>query len=59
MAKLTRAFLQLLVVKQFAVNGLVQRERCDLYSGVVRFESVIIVPMGFLSPARQFQGYCL
>jgi hypothetical protein len=59
MAKLTGAFLQLLVVKQFAVNGLVQRERCDLYSGVVRLESVIIVPMVFLSRARQIQGYYL
>jgi hypothetical protein len=45
MAKLAGAFLKPLVVKQFAVNELVQRERCDLYSGVVRFESVIIVPV--------------
>ena len=59
MAKLTDAFLQLLVVKQFAENRSVQRERCDFYSGVVRFESVIIVPMVFLSPARQIQGYYL
>ena len=58
MAKLTGAFLQLLV-KQFAGNGLVQRERCDLYSGVVRFESVIIMPMGFRSRARHIQGYYL
>jgi hypothetical protein len=54
MAKLTGAVLQLLVV-----NGLVQRERCDLYSGVVRFESVINMRMGFLSRVVQIQGYYL
>jgi hypothetical protein len=59
MAKLTGTFLQLLVVKEYTVNGLVQRERCDLYSGVVRFETVIIVPMVFLSRARQIQEYYL
>jgi len=59
MAKLTDAFLQLVFVKQFTVNGLVQQERCDLYSGVVRFESVIVMSMVFLSRARQIEGYYL
>lgn len=52
MAKLTGAFLRRRVVKHFAVNGIVQRERCGLYSGVVRFESVIITPMGFTQSSQ-------